>query len=44
VRDCRIAPTIGRRQKISDTSTKGKDPRTNGEETKECGRGLRLRW
>jgi hypothetical protein len=35
VRDCRIAPTIGRQRKISDTSQKGKDLK----ETGECGHG-----
>src|SRR5262249_46388900 len=40
VRDCRIAPAIGRRQKIRDSRGKGKHFR----ERKECGRGWRLRW
>jgi tripartite-type tricarboxylate transporter receptor subunit TctC len=31
VRDCRIAPTIGRQRKISDTSSKGKDLKETGE-------------
>jgi hypothetical protein len=35
VRDCRIAPAIGRRQKISDSSAKGKHFR----ESTKCGRG-----
>jgi hypothetical protein len=35
VRDCRIAPAIGRRQKISDSSAKGEQ---FGESTR-CGRG-----
>jgi hypothetical protein len=40
VRDCRIAPTIGRQRKISDTPQKGKDLK----ETGECGHGWRLWW
>jgi hypothetical protein len=40
VRDCRIAPTIGRQRKISDTSPKGKDLKEIG----ECEHGLPLWW
>jgi hypothetical protein len=35
VRDCRIVPAIGRRQKISDSSAKGEQFR----ESTKCGRG-----